>query len=149
MTRTSPGGAWFWKLTGERGREMVAAMKKAFLTLSLIPLCLAAHAASNVGNYYGTWSEGTRSGRFALSFLSDGIVTVTRHLGTNGFNQVDSLTGSFTTGKTGLRTFVIQTGTNGMTGTVFNGAVRAKSKNFLTGETGTLQAAPASNAAGL
>ena len=105
------------------------------LTLTFL-LSLAARAGSVIASY-----EGTNSGlcyvNFSLDFVEVGRFTYSN--GTNGtLLYVASGTGRYTEAKSGLRSFAVQTGTNSVTGMAFNGAVRAKSKNFVTGATGTM-----------
>ena len=117
-------------------------MKKLLGILALtFLLSLAARADSTTAIYQGTWVEGTNSGIYYVQFSLDAVFIFrqTYSNGTNGTLLYNSGgTGRYTEAKSGLRHFATQSATNSVTGMAFNGAVRAKTKNFVTGATGTM-----------
>lgn len=123
------------------GESFSALMKKllGFLVV-LSALSMACHSAAGdrviIAQYFGTFTQGTNSGSFSLALGSDGVAFVNRYSPEFGNEQV---AGKFTESKTGARVWTVQTSTNSFTGTAFNGVVRGKSKNFVTGATGTVQ----------
>ena len=117
-------------------------MKKFFSIIALTFLFnLVSQAEDRIymATHEGSWSEGTNGGFARVKFASDGVVAVTRYTYTNAtFIYNETSFGKFTEGKTGLRTFVVATGTNSITGTALNGVVRGKTKNFVTKQTGAI-----------
>ena len=131
----------FCVLTFPVGKPASDHTMKKFLGILTLTFLLSLETRAQIASYQGTWVEGTNSGicyvRFTLDFVELGRFTYSN--GTNGtLLYVAGGTGRYTEAKSGLRSFAVQTGTNSVTGMTFNGAVRAKTKNFFTGATGTM-----------
>lgn len=121
------------------GRRTVQIMKRLFSTITFgLALGLACQGADTLATYWGTWTLGTNSGPVSASFRSDHTVRIVRYDNTNSLERVESVTGFFTQGKTGLRSFSVQTSTNAYVGTAANGVVKGTFRHFVTRESGRL-----------